>query len=530
MQSILFLTGLCLILMVSCTQQKESPKPNIIIIMADDMGFSDIGCFGSEIATPNIDYLAEQGMRLTQMYNAARCCPTRASLLTGVYPHQAGMGDMVEGRMRMDNTPLPAYQGYLNDSLQTIAELLKQEGYTTMISGKWHVGDAPQYWPLKKGFDKSFSLINGASNYFNLKPWFDEDQEIIISLSGEKFHPGNDFYMTTAITDHALDFIRENESGDTPFFLYLSYTAPHWPLHALPKDISKFRGTYMMGWDSLRYQRFRRMKGMGILQENMAISERYPDAPKWIEMSEVQKDTFDLRMAVYAAMINRMDMGIGRIMNYLEQQHELDNTLIMFLSDNGATKASIHLATSFYADRSGPIGSANSFDSQGAGWANANNTPLRLFKTWSHEGGIASPFVAFWPERIPGGKLNHTQVAHVIDLLPTCLDAAGSTKKYDVEGQSILPQLSGQSADVERTLYWEHQGGKAIRRGKWKLVMNKNPDSDWRLYNMEKDRIEMDDLTNKYPEKADELKTMWHDWADRVGVEPWDSLKLVRSL
>lgn len=269
---------------------------------------------------------------------------------------------------------------------------------------------------------------------------------------------------------------------------------------------------------------------MGILQENMAISERYPDAPKWIEMSEVQKDTFDLRMAVYAAMINRMDVGIGRIMNYLEQQHELDNTLIMFLSDNGATKASIHLATSFYADRSGPIGSANSFDSQGAGWANANNTPFRLFKTWSHEGGIASPFVAFWPERIPGGKLNHTQVAHVIDLLPTCLDAAGSTKKYDVEGQSILPQLSGQSADVERTLYWEHQGGKAIRRGKWKLVMNKNPDSDWRLYNMEKDRIEMDDLINKYPEKADELKTMWHDWADRVGVEPWDSLKLVRSL
>ena len=524
------LFGTLLVAMSGCQEQKLVDKPNIIIILADDMGFSDIGCFGSEITTPNIDYLAERGMRLTQMYNAARCCPTRASLLTGVYPHQAGMGDMVEGRMRIDNTPLPAYQGYLNDSLHTIAELLKQEGYTTMISGKWHVGDAPQYWPSKKGFDKSFSLINGASNYFNLNPWFDEDQKIILSLNGQKFQPGDDFYMTTAITDHALDFIGEIDPGDNPFFMYLSYTAPHWPLHALPEDISKFRGKYMMGWDSLRYLRFRKMKAMGVVRENSDISGRYTDAPKWNEMSEGQKDTFDLRMAVYAAMVYRMDAGIGQIVNYLEQQKELDNTLIMFLSDNGATKASIHLATSFYADRSGPIGSANSFDSQGAGWANANNAPLRLFKTFCHEGGISTPFVAFWPERIPGGSLNHAQAAHVIDLLPTCLDAAGSNKTYDAEGQSILPQLSGESANVERTLYWEHQGGKAIRKGKWKLVMNKKRDSEWKLYDIENDRTEMNDLTNEHAGKTDELMKMWQDWADRVGVEPWDSLKLVRSL
>ncbi len=530
MRITIWIIGLFLLVLAGCRPQNQQKKPNIIIILADDMGFSDIGCFGSEIPTPNIDYLAVNGVRMTQMYNAARCCPTRASLLTGVYPHQAGMGDMVEGRMKLDNTPVPAYQGYLNDSLQTIAGLLKRQGYTTIISGKWHVGDAPKYWPDKKGFDKSFSLINGASNYFNLQPWFDEDQEIILSLNGEEYFPGEDFYITNAFTDYALEFIRENDTTGKPFFLYLSYTAPHWPLHALPEDIEKFRGRYLGGWDSLRNKRFEKMKGKGILPENAVLSNPYPGAQNWNKMSEEEKDTFDLRMAIYAAMIYRMDAGIGKIVDYLEEKEELDNTLIMFLSDNGATKASIHLATGFYADRSGPIGSANSFDSQGAGWANANNTPLRMFKTWSHEGGISSPFVAFWPEKIPSGIINMNQPAHVIDILPTCLDVAGNKKIKGVEGQSILPHLTDKKALDQRILYWEHQGGKAIRKDNWKLVMKKKPESKWELYDMEKDRAEMNNVIEDFPHVATEMERLWQHWADRVGVEPWDSLKLIRGL
>lgn len=522
--------GLSLLLFTGCRPQNQQIHPNIIIIMADDMGFSDIGCFGSEIPTPNIDFLAENGVRITQMYTAARCCPTRASLLTGVYPHQAGMGDMVEGRMKLDNTPVPAYQGYLNDSLETIADLLKQQGYTTIISGKWHVGDAPQYWPDKKGFNKSFSLINGASNYFNLEPWFDEDQEIILSLNGEKYQPGEGFYMTNAFTEKALAFIRENDKTEKPFFLYLSYTAPHWPLHALPEDIEKFRGQYTGGWDSIRIHRFERMKEMGILKEDAALSQRYPEVPDWKNMSQGQRDTFELRMAVYAAMIYRMDDGIGQITEYLRETGELDNTFIMFLSDNGATKASIHLATSFYADRSGSIGSANSFDSQGAGWANANNTPLQLFKTWPYEGGTATPFVAFWPEKIPSGIIDSVEVAHVIDFLPTCLDAAGVEPVNVLEGMSILPLLTGHASIDERTFYWEHQSGKAIRKGNWKLVMDKQAVSKWELYNMNTDRTEMKNVIELHPQVAGELEKLWWEWANRIGVEPWDSLKLIRGL
>ncbi len=379
--------ALFLLLFTGCRPQNQQNHPNIIIIMADDMGFSDIGCFGSEIATPNIDFLAENGVRITQMYTAARCCPTRASLLTGVYPHQAGMGDMVEGRMKLDNTLVPAYQGYLNDSLE-----------------------------------------------------------------------------------------------------------------------------------------------MGILKEDAAFSQRYPEVPDWKNMSQGQRDTFELRMAVYAAMIYRMDAGIGQITEYLRETGELDNTFIVFLSDNGATKASIHLATSFYADRSGSIGSPNSFDSQGAGWANANNTPLQLFKTWPYEGGIATPFVAFWPEKIPSGIIDSVQVAHVIDFLPTCLDAAGIEPVNVLEGMSILPQLTGHASIDERTFYWEHQSGKAIRKGNWKLVMDKQADSKWELYNMNTDRTEMKDVIELHPHVAGELEKLWWEWANRIGVEPWDSLKLIRDL
>ncbi len=534
---ILFL--LMWIILGSCQATERTGSPNIIIILADDMGYSDISCFGSEIPTPNIDYLSDQGLTMTHFYNASRCCPTRASLLTGMYPHQAGMGDMVEGRLLKDSTFLSAYQGWLNEKTPTIAELLKEAGYQTFISGKWHVGDAPEYWPDKRGFDRSFSLINGASNYFNLEPWIREDQEIILIKDGKKITTSPDLYMTTAITEHGLDFIRQRDHKK-PFFLYLSYTAPHWPLHALPEDITKFEGQYLKGWDRLRNNRFRRLIDLGILDSTTCLTDPFYAnpliTPAWDILSGEDQETWGRRMAVYAAQIYRMDLGIGEIIRMLRKEKELENSLIMFLSDNGATNAAIYLAASWAADRSGPIGSANSFDAYGARWANASNTPFKLFKHWTTEGGIATPFIAFWPQKI-SPRLENRHYAHVIDLLPTCLDAAGLSDGQNLpeaEGISLLPVFLTNGQNPERILFWEHQGSWAVRKGKWKLVHTKKimgrEVSLLELFDLEEDRAECHDLSSEYPEIVRELKELYEKWASRAGVVPWDSLILAREL
>ncbi|HRR15736.1 MAG TPA: sulfatase-like hydrolase/transferase, partial [Bacteroidales bacterium] len=309
--------------------QKSEAKPNIILILADDMGYSDIGCFGSEIKTPNLDRLAQQGLRMTQFYNASRSCPTRASLLTGLYQHQAGIGDMVS------NLGYPSYQGYLNEKCVTIAEVLKMNGYRTYMSGKWHVGSQSEVHPLRRGFDRYFGLIDGAGSYFkpiayrpNMKPvrWMLDDKDF--------FPPDTGFYMTDAIGDYALSFIKERDKNE-PFFLYMAFTAPHWPLHALPEDIEKYRGKYMMGWDKLREERYNRMLSMGIIDPSVRLSPRDVRVPQWDTLPEATKKMWDLRMAVYAAMIDRMDQNIGKVISYLEKTGEMDNTLIIFLSDNG---------------------------------------------------------------------------------------------------------------------------------------------------------------------------------------------------
>ncbi len=488
-------------------------RPNIILILADDMGFSDIGCYGSEIATPNIDSLARGGVRFTQYYNTARCCPTRAALLTGLYNHQAGIGHMVNDR------GYPSYQGYLNDRCVTIAEALRPAGYHTLMSGKWHVGERRPHWPTDRGFERYFGLISGASNYFRL------DKNRQMALEDQPFAPEpGSFYMTDAFTDFAVRMIGEYAPKAEPYFLYLAYTAPHWPLHAWPEDIARYRGKYSQGWDALRAERHARQIGLGLVQRKWALTPRDPRAPAWGTVS--RKDDLDLRMAVYAAQVDRMDQGIGRVLAAVRESGQDQNTLVMFQSDNGGC-AEERIA----GENNVPPGPADSFTSYGLPWANASNTPFRLYKHWVHEGGIASPLVACWPAiNRRGGTLAH-QPAHITDIMATCLDVAGAVypKTYrgreitPLEGTSLLPVFEGRQWKRRGALFWEHEGNRAVREGPWKIV-SRYPDR-WELYNMEDDRTEMRNLAEADPRRARRMAEMYEVWARRCGVVPWAELQ-----
>jgi len=487
-------------------------RPNIILIMADDMGFSDLGCYGSEISTPNLDRLAAGGVRFTQFYNTARCCPTRAALLTGLYNHQTGVGHMVADR------GVPSYQGYLNDRCVTIAEALRPAGYSALMSGKWHVGENRPHWPTDRGFQRCFSLISGATNYFRL----DEGRQMALDDQPYK-PPPEGFYITDAITDHAVRYVDEYGRKPEPFFLYVAYTAPHWPLHALPAEIAKYRGKYLKGWDALRRERHARQIRMGIVDQRWPLTPRDRQAPAWEEVSD--KEARDIKMAVYAAQIDRLDQGVGRLLAKLEETRVWDNTLIMFLADNGGCAEEV--------DRGKPgvpPGGADSFMSYGLPWANASNTPFRLYKHWVHEGGIASPFIAHWPAVIrQRGRIAH-QAGHIIDVMATCLDAAGAAypkthRGRDIEpleGRSLLPIFRGGRREDHPALFWEHEGNRAARLGRWKLV-SRHPEG-WELYDLEADRTEMRNLAEQHPERVRELSRQYEQWARRCEVAPWDKL------
>ena len=490
--------------------------PNLVLIMADDMGFSDIGCYGSEIATPNLDRLAKEGLRFSQAYNAARCCPTRAALLTGLHPHQAGMGGMVTSPDRMG--PEGPYQGYLNRQSVTFAEALKAAGYRSYMAGKWHVGEAPEHWPRQRGFDRYFGLISGASGYFELLE--QQGRQRVMALDDTPYTPeGDNFYMTDAFTDHAVQFLEEHPA-DAPFCLYLSYTAPHWPLHAWPEDIEKYRGRYRIGWDQLRRQRYQRLVDLGLVDPKWPLSPRDEGVPPWEDVGD--KDEWDLLMAVYAAMIDRMDQGIGKVLDTLKKTGVEDNTLVLFLSDNGGCHENIDRRNLHQpGTKAGERGSYVAYDRP---WANASNTPFRLFKHWVHEGGIATPLIARWPERIRArGGISH-QVAYVTDLMATMLDASGAAYPEThadrpitpLEGKSLLPVFDGETRTPHQRLYWEHMGNRAVRQGDTKLVATKN--GDWELYDLEADRTECNNLIGRYPDKAKELNAAWEAWARRCGV------------
>jgi arylsulfatase len=485
-------------------------RPNIILIMADDMGFSDIAPYGSEIATPNLDRLARGGVRFTHFYNTARCCPTRSSLLTGLYPHQTGVGHMVADR------GTPAYQGYLNDRCVTIAEALRPAGYHTMMSGKWHVGEKRPHWPTDRGFERYFGLISGAANYWKPEP------ERQMALGDQPFRPDPDkpFYMTDAFTEYALKWLSEFGGRQQPFFLYLAYTCPHWPLHAWPEDIAKYRGKYMKGWDALRRERHARQLELGIVERRWPLTPRDSLVPAWDDVTD--KDARDLRMAVYAAQIDRMDRNIGRVLAKVKELGQQDNTLILFLSDNGGCAEE-----NIRGETQAPPGPADSFTSYGRPWANASNTPFRLYKHWVHEGGIATPLVAYWPAVIKQGSRLCHDTGHLIDIMATCLDVAGARypDTYNgkpitpLEGQSLLPLLEGRRRPGHDALYWEHEGNRAVRQGKWKLV-SRHPDR-WELYDLEADRTELNNLAENQPARLSEMTERYERWAAKCGVVPW---------
>jgi arylsulfatase len=496
-------------------------RPNIILIMVDDMGFSDIGCYGSEIATPNLDSLAANGLRFTQFYNAARCCPTRASLLTGLYPHQAGVGGMTDGK-RGDVHPEGPYQGWLNDQCVTIAEVLKKAGYHTLMSGKWHVGETKPHWPTDRGFDRYYGLISGAANYFDITKgkWDCTFRRFAID---NKLHTpeADDFYMTTALTDNAVRFIDEYGRDDKPFFMYVAYTAPHWPLHALPEDIAKYKGKYMQGWQVLRKQRYARQIEMGIIDQKWPLTPRDDGAIPWDDVKD--KELMDLKMAVYAAQIDCVDQGIGKMVEKIKALGEMDNTLILFLSDNGGCHESGPLG--FDRRNNGiPPGGVDSYMSYGRSWANASNTPFRRFKKWVHEGGISTPLIAYWPAVIKNGGTITDQVGHIIDIMATCCDVAGANypKAYrgnkikPLEGKSLLPVFRGKKRTGHKTICWEHRGNCAIRQGRWKMVLEGGTHK-WELYDMVADRTELNDQAAVKPEKVLELKNLYRDWALKAG-------------
>lgn len=535
---LIWFLGLALLL-GSCQEKasettKTDERPNIIIILADDMGYSDLGCMGSEINTPTLDRLAENGMLMTQFYNAGRCCPTRASLLTGLYPHQAGMGSMTY------NLPeLPSYQGYLNQNCVTIAEALGGAGYTTLMSGKWHLGDHRPHWPGDRGFDQYFSFINGATSYYNLDQYRPGRAPLEMTLNGEPYTPGEGFYMTDAISDYATQFIQEQKDSTAPFFLYMAYTAPHWPLHAPESEIAKYRNKYKSGWAKIRQQRYDRMLELGIIDSAWALSPAFPDpekVPDWETLSEEEQDLWDLRMATYAAMIDRMDQGIGKVVQQLEAQGELENTLIVFLSDNGGCHEEVYNWNIAY-DQSGKTGGPNSFDAYGFAWANVSNTPFRLFKSLTMEGGISTPLIAHFPKMIEGGQKNNA-AGHVTDLMPTCLDLADATYPEEFRGntitptpgKSLVPVFKEQRQTHRDLIYWEHNDSKAIRKGDWKLVLPAwgGPD-DWALYDLKADRSELNNLAGQHPEKAEEMRLAFESWADSVGVMPWPEVKKIRK-
>ena len=518
-------------------------RPNIILILNDDMGFSDLGCYGGEVNTPNLDEIASNGLRFTQFYNTARCCPSRASLLTGLYPHQADVGHMT------GDDGIDGYLGDLNPNTVTIAEALKNNGYRTFMSGKWHVTKythGPKHnWPIQRGFDDYYGILTGCGNYYHPKT---------LTRNNTPIEAEKGDFITDTITDEAIRQIASTEGDETPFFQYVAYTAPHWPLHAHEEDIVKYKGRFDIGWDKLREQRLQRMVDLGIIHENWLLSDRDERVPPWEDVEH--KDWETRRMEVYAAQIDRMDQGIGRIFTALKESGKWENTLIVFLADNGGCAEELSRITGDWIERgkenAGTLktwdgrdvqfgnypsiipGDEDTYTSYGIPWANVSNTPFRLYKHWVHEGGIATPFIVHWPAGIQDGGALRNQPAQLPDVMATFLDVANAHYPAEFEGKqikplegfSLAPAFTNDETDRD-VLYWEHEGNKAVRKGKWKLVC-RYP-GGWELYDMDTGRTEVTDVAGENPEIVKELTDLYDEWAARCSVIPWDELLALRK-
>jgi arylsulfatase len=521
---------------VASKEVVTSKRPNIILIMSDDMGYSDLQPYGGEISTPNLNELASGGLKFTQFYNTARCCPSRASLMTGCYPQQAGIGHMTNtpNNRNEHNYGVPEYQGKLSSNTITIAEVLRDSGYSTLMSGKWHLSfhDKTQ-WPMQRGFDKFYGFIAGAGNYFKPEaPRNIYEGNEIITIEDKNY------YTTDVFTDKAIEYINTTKSENQykPFFLYLAYNAPHWPLQAPKEDIDKYRGKYMGGWENLRLQRYESMKDMGIIDSSWNLS--HDAIVSWNSLDEKKKQEMDLRMAIYAAMVDRMDQNIGRLVADLKAKNLYDNTIIIFLNDNGACAEFDELGSGPKELLETKEGYALTY---GKAWANVSNTPFRKYKHWVHEGGIATPLIVHWPEGI-AQELRGNMIqdyGFLPDIMATCLDLAGTELPTEYNGNSIkqhsgkslVPIFSGAKERLHTgPIFWEHEGNKAVRLGKFKLVQEwKKDDQSWELYDMEKDRSETNNIIELYPEKANEMIAQYDEWAQEVGVLPWEEVLKIRA-
>ena len=542
---------------------QRAARPNIIVIMSDDMGYSDLGCYGGEMKTPNLDALAKNGLRFTQFYNTARCCPTRASLLTGLYSHQAGIGHMVEDRGH------DGYRGDLNEQCVTMAEALRPAGYATYAVGKWHVTKAvnpkteadKHNWPLQRGFERFYGTITGGGSYWDPSTLV-RDNTMTTIYADKEYQPQEQFYYTDALSDNAIKFIAANQAAK-PFFMYLTYTAAHWPMHARARDIAKYKGKYDQGYEPIRKARYERMKKMGL------VDARWPLSPQAGDWDKVKDKAWEARgMEVYAAMIDSMDQGIGRIVAELKRRGQFDNTVILFMQDNGACAEITGRnltgpnAANTYHERPGQAvyptvakdaqhyfasmpkqtrdgravilgpnvlpGPDDTFIAYGQGWANVSNTPFREYKHWNHEGGISTPLIAHWPRGIAAQQRNQlvTTPSHLIDIMATVVDLGGATYPAlrsgktvpPMEGVSLRPAFTGKTIQRAQPLFWEHEGNRAIRSGNWKLVAKEN--QPWELYDMAADRSEMNNLAAQQPGRVKEMAAQWDAWAVRANVLP----------
>lgn len=537
--------------------RESRPKPNIIVILGDDIGYSDVGCFGGEIQTPNIDSLAQNGVRFTQFYNTSRCCPTRASLLTGLYPHQAGVGHMMVDRGH------EGYRSNLNRNCATIAEVLRAGGYRTYMCGKWHVTNRDakdadnSNWPLQRGFEKFYGTIRGYGNFFD--PASLCRQNTFITPANDPEYQPADYYYTDALSDNAVRYLAQHrqESPDKPFFLYLAYTAAHWPMQAPAKDIAKYRGKYDNGYEPIQQARLKRLRELGLLRDP------WQPAPLAGDWNAINRKKWEARgMEVFAAMIDNMDQGIGRVLAELKSAGQLENTVVMYLNDNGACAEDLGrrpggespgatpkdlkpMARDDLQDRirlpmqtrdgrvvrDGPgvmPGPADTYVAYGRNWANVSNTPFREYKHWVHEGGIATPLIVQWPAGIPrsrNGKLE-TQPGHVMDLMATCVELSGANYPAKLDGQtikpmegvSLAPAFKGGTIHRKNPIFWEHESNRAVRDGQWKLVAK--ADGPWELYDMESDRTEMKNLAPLQPQRVKAMAAQWDSWAARANVLP----------
>ncbi len=505
----LLISSLMALLLAALTAQEVPKKTNFVVIMVDDMGYSDIGCFGGEVKTPNLDQLAANGMRFTQFYNTAKCHTTRAELLTGNYAYSIGDNHMEHGA--------------------TFAEVLRPAGYRTICSGKWH--QVPL--PTERGFDRYYGLADGASNFFNPgtnaregegKPgrkfqnkkrrWAIEDK-VIMGYTD----PDPKFYHTDAFTHYAIERLEEYKDEEKPFVLYLPYTAPHYPLHAWPEDIAKYRGKFMMGWDEIRKQRFERMKELGIIDDRHQLTPR--EGRAWNSLTEKQKKDEDLKMAVYCAMIDRVDQNLGRLFSKLKELGKWENTLIVFFSDNGACKEQPNTTPDI------PPGPVESYRTVSVEWANASNTPYRKFKSTDYEGGIRTSFIAHWPAVIEPGQITD-QFGHLIDISATMRDITGAEYPKEIKGKktkepagkSLLPIFQGKKREGHEVFYWRFGSANAIRIGELKAVRAKSAMGGWDLFDLSKDPTEMNNLAETMPEKAKEMGAMWDAWKQETDQRP----------